>query len=197
MVLAVGLAVSAGATGSAPYTRPGLTRMVSVVNGKWMHQNRTAGGCTDLCYPVISANARYVAFAADPSNLAPGASNPLEIPVYRKDRVGGGVELANVSSAGQPGSGRLPDYEGTEPNPSISGDGRYVAFASPDVNLVPGDSNLCTYGYGTTLGPCTDVFVHDFVTRKTVRVSVSSSGAQSDGGSYFPAISANGRYVAF
>jgi len=69
---------------------------------------------------------------------------------------------------------------------SISADGRYVAFYSEANNLVDGDNN----GHY-------DVFVHDLQTGATSRVSVDSEGNQSNGGSYNPKISANGRYVAF
>jgi archaellum component FlaF (FlaF/FlaG flagellin family) len=81
--------------------------------------------------------------------------------------------------------------DGTEGNgdswaPSISADGRYVAFTSRASNLVPGDTN------GTW-----DVFVHDRVTGQTTRVSVASDGTEGNGASEFPSISADGRYVAF
>ena len=70
--------------------------------------------------------------------------------------------------------------------PAISADGRFVAFASKAGNLVPGDSN------GTF-----DIFVHDRQTGATERVSVDSAGAQGNNNSAFPAISADGRFVAF
>lgn len=68
----------------------------------------------------------------------------------------------------------------------VSSDGRYVVFASDAVNLVPSDTNGAT-----------DVFVRDVVSGSTSRVSVSSSGAQADGISVVPSISANGRFVVF
>jgi len=71
-------------------------------------------------------------------------------------------------------------------DPSISADGRFVAFASYAGNLVSGDTN------GTA-----DIFVRDRWGGVTERVSVDSSGAQADGSSGFPSISADGRYVAF
>src|SRR5262249_38177421 len=74
-------------------------------------------------------------------------------------------------------------------SPSISADGRYVAFWSDARNLVSGDTNAVR-----------DVFVHDRQTGITERVSVDSSGIQGNGDSGFPygtAISADGRYVAF
>lgn len=70
--------------------------------------------------------------------------------------------------------------------PAISADGRYVAFDSEAVALVPGDDNSAT-----------DVFVRDRRAKRTTRVSVSSSGAEGDKGSFTPAISGNGRWVAF
>jgi len=81
--------------------------------------------------------------------------------------------------------------DGTQANggsftPSISADGRYVAFASIAVNLVSGDTNGVQ-----------DIFVHDRQTGQTTRVSVASGGAQANGPSFDPSISADGRYVAF
>lgn len=75
---------------------------------------------------------------------------------------------------------------GVVDSPSVSADGRYVAFASDATNLVSGDTN-----------DFIDVFVRDRQAGRTTRVSVSSSGAQAIGSSFAPAISANGRYVAF
>ena len=84
-----------------------------------------------------------------------------------------------MSSAGAQQNGASHD-------PVISGDGRYVAFRSSATNLVAGDTN------GQR-----DVFVRDRQTGVTSRVSVSSAGGQGSGGSDDPAISDDGRYVAF
>ena len=80
---------------------------------------------------------------------------------------------------------------GPSSSPSISGDGRLVAFASRAANLVSGDTNV--------IG---DVFVHDRQTNATTRVSVDSSGNQATGvdinqESYDPWITPDGRFVAF
>ena len=71
-------------------------------------------------------------------------------------------------------------------HPALDGDGRYVAFSSVAGDLVPGDSNARE-----------DVFVRDNVTHIVERVSVSSDGTEANGGSSNPAISDDGRYVAF
>jgi hypothetical protein len=75
---------------------------------------------------------------------------------------------------------------GTSGRPSISADGRYVAFDSKSSNLVSGDTNS---NY--------DVFVHDRQSGQTARVSVASDGTQGNNESWYPIISADGRYVSF
>ena len=69
--------------------------------------------------------------------------------------------------------------------PSISADGRFVAFDSWASTLVPGDTGM------------SDVFVHDHLTEQTTRASVASDGTQGNQSSFWPSISADGRYVAF
>jgi Tol biopolymer transport system component len=71
-------------------------------------------------------------------------------------------------------------------SPSLSADGRFVAFDSDAPKLVSGDRNNTT-----------DVFVHDRATGDTQRVSVSSAGAEGDSSSHAPEISGDGRYVVF
>ena len=94
---------------------------------------------------------------------------------------GGTTSRVSVSSTGaQAGGDSGRDF------PSVSADGRYVAFDSYAANLVPGDTN------GTS-----DVFVRDLRAGTTSRVSVSSTGAQPNGRSGVPSVSADGRYVAF
>ncbi|HEV7536794.1 MAG TPA: hypothetical protein VGP90_14230, partial [Acidimicrobiia bacterium] len=76
--------------------------------------------------------------------------------------------------------------DGASFTPAISADGRWVAFASAASTLVSGDTNGAE-----------DVFVYDRVSRATERVSLAAAGDQGNGDSYGPAISADGRYVAF
>ncbi len=71
-------------------------------------------------------------------------------------------------------------------NPSLSSDGRYVAFESNADNLVPDDTNGGT-----------DVFVFDRQTGITERVSVSSDGAQANQQSSYSNITPDGRYISF
>src|SRR5438105_2267721 len=89
------------------------------------------------------------------------------------------TKRVSVDSLGAQGIG---DSEG----PSISAHGRFVAFYSSAANLVGSDTNGAR-----------DVFVRDRKTGKTARVSVDSHGAQGNGDSEGPSISADGRFVAF
>ncbi|MEW6269454.1 MAG: hypothetical protein AB1689_09185 [Thermodesulfobacteriota bacterium] len=149
---------------------------------------------------VVSADGRFVAFSSLAGNLAPGADvNPGE-DVFVRDRcVANGIAVAdctpttrlvNVDSTGRPANvGSLDDNPrsgGSSARPTISSDGRSVAFESSSTNLVAGDTN-----------DAADVFVHDLATGITERVSVGSSGVQGNGASRSAALSADGRYVAF
>jgi Tol biopolymer transport system component len=82
------------------------------------------------------------------------------------------------------GTGGQSNGDSTEP--SISGSGRWVAFASDASNLVPNDTNNSS-----------DIFVRDLVTKTTKLVSVNSSGIEGNLPSSSPVISADGRWVAF
>ena len=141
------------------YPRPGSTELAS-----------GASGATS----PLSADGRYVAFLTY-ALLGPDWINN----VFVYDRATGTTERVSVAS------------DGTESNadsnlPSISGDGRFVAFQSFASNLVAGDTNGAS-----------DVFVHDQATGITEVVSVASDGTQGNVTSFFPAISADGRQVAF
>jgi hypothetical protein len=100
--------------------------------------------------------------------------------VFVRDRAAGTTERVSVATGG----GGQGNGESTWPD--LSCDGRFVAFDSWSSNLVPGDTNNRT-----------DVFVRDRVSGMTWRVSVDSLGNQGNDESQFPAISCNGRYVAF
>lgn len=130
-------------------------------------------------FPSISADGRYVAFTTGATNLVPGVSGTRE-QIFVRDRVAEVTELASASSTGASGN------DHSERSSSVTADGRYVAFASLASNLVEGDNNGVQ-----------DVFVRDRLTATTERVSVNSSGAEANGGSSYPAISADSRYVAF
>lgn len=134
--------------------------------------------------PSISAGGRYVAFTSIASNLVRGDTNKLP-DVFVRDVHTGKTTRVSVTSAGRQGTGKR--YSNGSNAPTISSDGRYVAFHSDMTNLVPRDTNGVF-----------DIFVHDRLSGKTQRVSVSSAGVQSNAESGSGAsFSSDDRYVAF
>jgi Tol biopolymer transport system component len=133
----------------------------------------------DVSIAGISLHGRFVVLTSIASNLVPDDTNG-EQDVFVHDRQTGRTTRVSVGAGGAQGNaGSI--------GAGISADGRYVTFDSNATNLVPGDTN--------DLG---DVFVHDRQTSRTTRVSVTARGAQAAGGnSANPAISADGRHVAF
>ena len=126
----------------------------------------------------ISADGRLIAFASHAENLVNGDTNGNE-DIFIHDRKTGETTRVSVASDGTQGNS-------VSSSPSISSDGRYVAFESLASNLIAGDTN----------GDY-DVFVHDRETGETTRVSVASDGTQGNSVSSSPSISSDGRYVAF
>lgn len=159
---------STGLVSPAP---SGTTTRVSVAS------DGTQGERSSI-YPSISADGRFVAFESSAANLVAGDTNNRG-DVFVHDRSTGVTSRVSIASDGSQADNS--SYEA-----SISADGRFVAFWSHGTNLVPGDTN------GQH-----DVFVHDRSTGVTSRVSVASDGAQAGNRSQAPAISADGRFIAF
>jgi PKD repeat protein len=149
----------------------GQTERVSVATGGTQGDNCSSS-------PAISADGRCVAFTSCASNLVAGDANGYP-DIFVHDRQTGQTERVSVTTGGGEG-------DNCSLSPDISADGQYVAFQSDAANLVTGDSNAVT-----------DVFVHDRQTGQTGRVSVSGGGTQGDDESTLPALSGDGRYVAF
>ncbi|MEW2579727.1 TolB family protein [Streptomyces syringium] len=126
---------------------------------------------------AVSGNGRYVVFSSNATNLVPGGNPTGSTEVYVRDRRTGRTDIL----IGDPKQGRVENSE-----PSISADGRFVAFLSTRSDLVPGDTN-----------DVRDVFVKDRWRGTVKRVSVASDGTQGDGESISPVISANGSRVGF
>ena len=151
--------------------RAGTTERVSV-NSAGNESNSPSHG------PSITPDGRFIAFDSWATNLASNDVNNLP-DIYVRDRQLGTTELASVDSTGTLGNS-------DSQRPSISADGRFVAFDSFASNLVAGDTNFAF-----------DVFVHDRQTGTTECVSVDAAGAVGDYGSYSAKISADGRFVSF
>lgn len=142
----------------------------------------------------ISADRRFVVFSSTAPDLVPGDTNGTQ-DVFLRDRITGVTTLISRASGVAGALGNAPSGQ-----PVISADGRFVAYVSRASNLVPGDTNQ-KIDPGTGLPTATghDIFVRDLAAATTTRVSVSTSGAEAvDGvGAERPAISRDGRYIAF
>jgi Tol biopolymer transport system component len=130
---------------------------------------------------ALAAGGRFVAFSSNATNLHPEDADAVSDVLVRDLQSGALVLVSRASGAGgakgNAGSGV----------PSISADGRYVAFASSATNLVAEDTDAAS-----------DVFVRDLLTNTTTLVSrAAGAGIKSNGDSFTPAISADGRFVAF
>jgi Tol biopolymer transport system component len=141
---------------------------------------QAGGNSTSLS---LSADGRFVAFVSG-DNLVPGDTNGVT-DVFVRDRQAGVTERVSVGAGGA-------QADEASSLPSLSADGRLVAFVSDAANLVPGDTN------GQR-----DIFVRDRQAGTTERVSLTADGAQAGGAtgsssrSLSPSLSADGRFVTF
>ena len=145
-------------------------------------------GNGDSFYPTLNATGRLVTFTSSSSNLVPGDTNGKS-DVFIHDRLTGQTSLVSVNSNGIQGndhSGGGSPFIFIPGASAISVGGRFVSFTSIASNLVDGDTNAEA-----------DVFLRDRLTNKTTRVSIGSNGQEGNSFSSLPALSANGRVVAF
>jgi Tol biopolymer transport system component len=153
-------------------TTTGITTSLTAASGP-------AGPRTSFSFrPWISQDGRFVAFDSDNPNLVPGDTNRAR-DVFVYDRDNGTVELVSKGPGGR-------QANGDSQRPTLSADGRYVAFWSAADNLVDGDTNNVT-----------DCFVHDRQTHTTTRIDVGPNDVQANGECARPVISGDGKMVAF
>ncbi len=157
------------------------------MNGKrTVYASRASGGhgplaAGDCKLPAISANGRYVVFASKATNLSRDDKDDIE-DVFVRD-----LKTNRTTLVSRAGGRRGAAANGDSSSPSISADGRYVAFESHASNLGPADN-------GTT----PDVFVRDMRSGRVFLASrANGDGAAANAPSANPSISGDGRYVAF
>jgi Tol biopolymer transport system component len=126
----------------------------------------------------LSADGRWVAFFSTAPDIVPVDGNGTS-DVFVRDLLVGKTWRVSVTSAGG-------EAHGASTWPSLSHDGRFVAFSSVAPDLVAVDGNGAS-----------DVFVHDLLTGATERVSVSSAGTEGTGASIYPVISPDASVVGF
>jgi Tol biopolymer transport system component len=129
--------------------------------------------------PTISDDGRVIAFLSQAA-LDPADTDGTAADVYVRDLDTGVTTLASVGEGGVQTPTSVLYYD-------LSGDGAHVAFAT-EARLDPVNDT------GTT----SDIYLRDLVAGRTALVSRrAGSGAAANGGSFQPAISDDGRWVAF
>lgn len=130
--------------------------------------------------PSTSADGRYVAFESYATNLGPGGSGSGIQDIFVYDSQTNSTQWITHSSSGGSANGNSYD-------PTISSDGRYVAFVSSATNLGPGGS-----GNGIK-----DIYVYDRINQVMTWITHSPNGGAASNDSSSPAISADGSTIAF
>lgn len=140
----------------------------------------TPNGSSALTTWSTSADGRYLAFASTADDIVPGDTNECR-DVFVRDLVTGTNFLVSLDQFG------IASGNGVSTEPTLTLDGRYVAFTSSATNLIDGDINQCQ-----------DVFVRDLEAGTNILVSWSLDGTgPGDNHSYAPFITGDGRYVLF
>src|SRR5215218_2899250 len=134
--------------------------------------------------PVLSADGRWVAFHSSAVNLVVGEDRNDGFDVFLHDRLTGAHILVS-HAAGTPSMAS----DGQSLRPSLSADGRWVAYTSDADNIVPGQ----------VPSPLTQVFLFDRETGMNTLLSHSTAGSsvESNGASQNAVISADGNWIAF
>jgi Tol biopolymer transport system component len=158
-------------------TQTSATTLVSRAGGPT--GRKSDGVCSD---PDISGDGRYVAFRCSARTLHP-ADTDTTFDVFVRDLQANTTTLVSRADGAAGAKGN-----GNSVAPSISADGRYVAFESVATNISPADTDATA-----------DVFVRDLHANATALVSRAPGvdGVNGNGDSTQPSISSSGRYVAF
>jgi Tol biopolymer transport system component len=126
-------------------------------------------GAGNSSVPSLSRDGRFIAFFSEATDLV---SPPTLAPyLHLRDRLAGSTRA--IALNGVPGA--------------FSGDSHYLAFYTNYPGLIPADTN----------GAISDIFIYDRFKDSIELVSVASTGAVTDGDSFSPSLSSDGRYVAF
>lgn len=128
--------------------------------------------------PAISADGQHVVFVSHATNLTSTVLNATQN-IYHVDLNADTISLISKDSSGL--TGAADSFY-----PSVSGDGRYVVFASSASNLVPDDTNNRP-----------DIFLHDRDSAQTSRVSIATDGTEANDSSFYPHISDDGSAILF
>lgn len=139
-----------------------------------------AGGDGNSVTPVITPDGRFVLFSSSANDLVAGDNSQLGLDVFVRDRRSNSTVLVSSNFAGLGGG------NGNSVSGVISTNGQFVAFQSDASDLLPGDTNNAS-----------DIFLRDLQAGTTELISIAADGSWGNGPSADPAITPDGRYVAF
>jgi len=139
-----------------------------------------ADGDGNSVTPVITSDGRFVLFSSSANDLVPGDNNQLGLDLFLRDRWSNSTILVSTNFAGLGGG------NGNSINGSISTNGQFVVFQSDASDLLPGDTNGAS-----------DIFLRDLQAGTAELISVALDGGWGNDPSTDPAITPDGRYVAF
>jgi len=128
--------------------------------------------------PSLSSSGARVAFSSQANNLDPGDTDTIT-DIYVKNVTTGDIRLVSTSDSGVKGNG-------SSSGAALSNDGKRVAFSSFSTNLDPADTDTDA-----------DVYVKDLATGDIALASTTADGLKGDFSSHSPALSGQGRRVAF
>ncbi len=169
-----------GVTGTHVYRRDRNSGATVLVTFAKSGVPSVAGGFA----PTVSADGRFVAFTSTGSDFVDGDTNGT-LDVFLRDMNTGTTAMVSASQTGVPGN-LSSGLNSASSAREVSDDGRYVAFTSNATNLLP-----------TSNGGKQQVYVKDMLTGVVTRASVDASDAAGNDTSSAPALSGNGRVVAF
>jgi Tol biopolymer transport system component len=157
---------------------PGDISLVSVSSGG-------AQGATPAEASAVSADGRFVAFTSASALTATPTGGVVQL--YVRDRVANTTLIASANAAGQAANAAVDAEDVGNVQFSISGNGRYVVFASLAANLTPADTDAGK-----------DVYRKDLQTGEVALVSVNSAGQKANAAVFGdPDISYDGRRISF
>jgi hypothetical protein len=148
------------------YLREPQKQLTTLISKDYKTGKGVGGSC-----PSIDMNGYKIAFYSFAYTLVPGDNNNLwDIFLYERNTSYKGLPLKRITMA----------YDGGERNqgsesssrvvtPTISGDGRFISYATTATNVVPGDNNNVQ-----------DVFVYDINANTTTRISVDNYGVEGN-----------------
>lgn len=172
---AIAVATAVGVSVAIP--TPGTAQIIELLSRN--DRGFSAEGRSNA--PALSRDGTVAAFASDALDMVPPRRELRRFEIYVRSR-GSGGSIARVTVGVNGAANAASQLGGFAP--SISADGRYVAFSSNASNLIDGDSNGVE-----------DVFLYDRVAASLVRVE--GHHGQPNGTSRFPRLSADGRWLVF